>query len=194
MPSINDLTTAELLSGFNALTGQNVKRFTSRSVGIERVAKAGTSLGKTEEDFIALVRPDLIAADVAAQNEEDEDLPEVVVDEDEDSDEPVLVKEGGDFGAVAIPAPGDKPAPAPKKTRKTAAAGEIKMPRAGSKKANVLDAALREEGVTDYELKVITGWPSAKATMYRVLRQAGYGYESFKRESGETAWRAVLAA
>lgn len=62
-----------------------------------------------------------------------------------------------------------------------------------AKKAAVLAAALRPEGVTVDELRTLTGWPSATATLYRVIAAAGYARQKIKRATGETAWHATEA-
>lgn len=188
MTTINDLTTAELLTGYNSMTGQSVKRFASRAVAVERIKKGIEEQGKTEADFIALVRPE--------------------------ADEPVLVQEGGDFGAVAIPQPTENPtvdeaeevaeeseAPSDAESVQAETVGDPEpsaTPEADEgadsaatkgvrgKRLDLFKLTRRSEGATMAELDKVTGWynlprmatKKAIQAMGFVHRQEGKGMET----------------
>ncbi|WPZ32241.1 hypothetical protein T8K17_13415 [Thalassobaculum sp. OXR-137] len=260
MPTINDLTTGELVTGYNVLTGSGVKRFTSRAVGIERIIKAATAQGKTEANIVALVRPAPAEVFDLTENElhalyfltldalagcGGERPSFFEMDEYTWCDTGSLVDRGwskesanGTFGSLVekrcideiekgewainrkawcwldtkwdalhssvpnwteIEAVEPSVVPAPKKAKvedgpaysKVATGSEIKLPRASSKRAKLLDALRRKGGVTLGELKEITGWRAIpRVTATRTAAQAGYRIAK-TGEGLAQVWRAV---
>lgn len=271
---LSDLTTTELVDGFNTLTGSSLKRFASRDIAFVRIDKALTETGKTEAEFVALARPEVEAAPVHGTVVPPADAARTPTFDLTDNEmralchlvaeclagiggrrpadlagDPytwcsatILVERGwskesagGTYasliekGAVehyaadsdvvaddawrwldtrwdalaeaeAKAAPDTEAAsdstdaaPPAAETNDTPANADAKLPRPGTKRAAVLDAALRPDGVTVDELRSLTGWPSATATLYRVITAAGYAREKVKRPTGETAWRAISA-
>lgn len=58
MKSINEMTTAEMVAEYNALTGKSIKKFSSRAAGEKQLAKVRSEVSSTSQ----------VAADVVVEN------------------------------------------------------------------------------------------------------------------------------
>ena len=96
------------------------------------------------------------------------------------------------LAAIGLDEADERCAPKPERQAEPEA---TRAPRAGSKKAAVLDLLRREEGATLDDLIAATGWlPHTTRAALTGLRQTGYTLDKIKSEDGRTVYRIMSAA
>lgn len=127
--AIAEMSGTELVSLFNKLTGSKVKRFENHSAGVTRVLKA---LG---DQTVALDPVEASAAPVATLTA------------------PVAEKPARKAAKAS-----SKPAPVAPRIAALAAATEVKPPRPGSKRAELLEALQTPKGLSLAEMQKRFAW------------------------------------
>lgn len=195
--NLSEYTSAQLVTAFNAITGQNVARFSDRKTAERRVCKA---VEENNADLAAILGLKAMGDAIAEASDKTPSAVEPEPQEPAGLDAPsgdeapfrprsslmALIESNPDLGQHVESYAADTAPAKPEKPAKTKEANG--MPRDGSKKAVILSMVMRPEGATEDQMCEAIGWKACLVTLRRTAAAAGVTLRTEKAKGGRATY------